>query len=250
MKKYILTLTAVMALLTACGDKPKPSTTPLHPAQPGIVATTDDEIRSLVTSMTGSTEWSKFLTADFLSMMDEARHLVMGNEGGETYVPFDWTCKTLASNDGNYRNEIEQINISSDSVTVDMKFIDSRHNKPYTLVLKHEKGHWCIDDVRWPDQQPPFDTERHTAGAYADDAITNLTTGDAAYIIATRLDALVPDAGDLTSDNPYETHPEALDFSIKCIETAHNFLKKNRGYTPQCEQKVLATLQRIKNMKQ
>lgn len=250
MKIYILVLAALAALLTSCGDKPKPSTTPLHPSQNGIVATTDDEMRSLVTSMTGSTEWSKLLSSEFYSIMDEARYLVMGNSGGESYVPFDWTCKTLASGTGTYRNEIVQVNISNDSVSVDMRYIDGRHNKPYTMVMKHENGHWCIDDIRWPGQQPPYDTERHAAGAYADDAISNLTTGDAAYIIASRLDALVPDAGDITPGNPYETHPEAIDYSIKCIETAHNFLKKNRGYTTDCEQKILSTLQHIKNMKQ
>lgn len=249
MKKYIFALISLAILLTACGDKAKPSTTPLHPSQPGIVPTTEDEIHNLVTSMTGSTEWDRLLSAEFLSVMNEAQYLVMGNSNGECYEPFDWTCKTKAGGTQGYTNEIKQVNISDDSVTVDMAYVDAKHNKPYTLVMKHEKGHWCIDDVRWTGQEPPFDTERHIAGAYADDAINNLTTGDAGYIIATRLDALVPDDGDMTSGNPYETHPQAIDYSIKCIETAHNFLKKNRGYNANLEQKVLTTLQHIKNMK-
>lgn len=241
MKKFCLALCAVTILLSACSHNSKPSTTPLHPSHPAVVPVSEDEMHGIITAMTTSTDWQSIVSADLLSLMNEAQYLVMGNATGETYSPFDWSCHTLASGSANYSNNIKKINITDHSVTVDMMHVGGTHCKPYTLVMKHEKGHWCIDDIYWTEQQPPRDTERHHVSAYSDDAITNLTTGDAAYIVATRLDVFVPEPAYVT--------PEGIDYSIKCVETAHNFLKKNRGYSTELEGKILSTLQHLNNLK-
>lgn len=247
MKHILYTILAAATLLASC-SKPKPSTTPLHPSQPAIVATTDDEIRNLVTAMTGSDDWTRIMSADLLSLMDEAEHLAIGITDGSSYTAFDWNCKTHNNGSQQHSNDIVAINITQDSVTVDMKYTDQRHNIDYTLVMKHENGRWCIDDIQWPEQTPPLDTERHIAGAIADDAINNLTTGDVDFLIGTNMNALIPDEGNI-NDNPYETHPQAIEYAIKCIETAHNYLKQNRNYTTQHEQQILTTLQHLKQMK-
>ncbi len=245
MKKMILALVGLVMVMTGCGEKKKPSTTPLHPSQPGIVATTDDEMRELVTSMTGSDDWKMILSSNFYSVMDEAQHLVMGNKEGDVYTPWDWSCKTRGASAGNYTHAVGSIAIGQDSVTVAMTYRDATQSKGYTLVMKHENGRWCVDDVVWA----TGDSERRAAEAYATDAINNLSTGDASYLLDTRLDGMVPDAGSLSSSNPYETHFQALDYSIKCIETAHHYLKQNRSFTPALEKRLLTTLQSLKNRK-
>ncbi len=245
MKKMTMAFTAMLILLSGCG-KSKPSTTPLHPSQPSIVAVGADEMRELVTSMTGSEDWEMNLSVDFYTLMDEAQHLVMGNASGDIYTPFDWRCKTRGSSEGNYVNEVGAINISQDSVTVAMTYRDGTQSKGYSLVMKHENGRWCIDDVLWGGEE----SERQAAEVYATDAINHLSSGDAGKILDTSLGGMLPDDGNRTPDNPYASHPQSLDYSIKCIETAYNYLKQNRSFTPALEQRLLTSLQTLKNKKQ
>lgn len=231
MKHYIFSILAVITLLSSCGNS-TPSTTPVHPAEPSIVPTTDDEMRNLVTAMTASNEWDKIMSKDFLSIMDEARHMTLGNRDNLAYDSFDWTCHT--QND-DYTHAIDSIHIGTDSVNVDMTYTDASHQIAYTLVMKHERGKWCIDDVKWAGKDAPADTERHMAQAAIDDAANYLTSCDANFIVESRILPLAREAGTAQA-------PELA----KSIETVRNYLKQNRGYTPEHEQQIANVVQQLK----
>lgn len=227
MKVYFFTILAALVLLTACGKAPKPSTTPLHHSEPAIVPTNEDEMRNLVLSMVDAENKDEFLSNEFRSLLVEAQHLVAGNRDSIPYTAFDWTC-----NDG-----IDAVNITQDSVTVDISCAGAGARKNYTLVMRHEHGKWCIDDILWQGLDTTIDTERHAAQAYIDDAINYLTSSDANYIVDNRLTMMVKHC---------QSHPEDKPMVALNIETAHNFLKQNRGYTPELEMKILTLLQKVK----
>ena len=225
MKQYAFTLIAMLVLLVSC-SKPKPDTTPLHPSEPAVVPTSEEEITHLVETMVATGERDKAFTAEFMSLMNEASHLVAGNRDSVAYTPFNWPAGSV----------IEQVNISADSVTVDM----AASACAYTLVMRHSSGRWCVDDVRWPGNAAPRDTERHSAQNYIDDAVNQLTTADAGYIVSSRIEPLV---------DYCKMHPDSAQWAVVDVQTAQNYLKQNRGYDQRLEQRILMVLGTLKNIK-
>ena len=236
MKQYILSIVAIAALLASC-SKPAPSTTPLHPAEDYIVPTTQDEMQHLAEAMTASDDWGKFMSSELLSLMDEATHLTMGNCDSVAYVPFDWTCRAQGDN---YTNDIDSIYIGTDSVNIAMLHTVGAQHTPFTLVMKHIHGKWCVDDIKWQGKASPADTERHLAQDYIDNAVNWLSTSDAGYIVDSRIKPLA---------TRVKQQPELKDQLVKDIETVHNYIKQNRGYDSRLEQIIALTLQDIKNQK-
>lgn len=240
MKRIIFPIFALLVLLSACKDKTPPSTTPLHPSETGIVPTNEDEMTNLVHAMTDNDEWHLFMTEGLLSLMDEASHLTLANRDSVAYTPFNWNCKIHANEAQEHNNAIEKVNIGEDSVTIDMLYTDAANKIAYTLVMRYTKGHWCIDDIKWTGKEAPADTERHIAQAYIDDAVNQLTTTDAGFMVANRIKPIA---------DACKNNPSLAENAIKDIETAHNYLKQNRGYTPELEQDIAEVLQEIKAIK-
>lgn len=234
---YIASIaTAACLSLASCGEASKPSTTPVHTAEPSIVATTEDEMRNVVADMLAVTDASASMTQGLRQVTDEAAHLVIGNPDGVRYVPFDWYGRQLSDDSQEHSNTVGKVHVSKDSVNIEMNYSDATHNFPYVMVMKHEQGKWLIDDIIFPGAEAPKDTERHAAGAYADAAINNLTSGDAPYTVQARI---VPLA-EACRNNPAAT-PQA----VKDIETAHNFIKQARGYDEKLEETIQATLKAL-----
>lgn len=236
MKKNLYAIAAALVLLSSCGGNTKPSTTPVHRQEPSIVATTPDEMRNVMADMLNNPDASQSMSADLRSITDEAAHLIIGNTDNTRYTPFDWYGKQLSDDSQQHSNDVGDIHVSSDSVTIEMTYSDATHKVPYILVMKHEQGKWLIDDIVWTGQQPPLDTERHAAGAYADEAINRLTTGDAQTAV-NRINDLATQC---------KSNPTLIPGAVKDIETALHYLKENRGYTEDNGKAIEAILQQLK----
>lgn len=247
MKHIIVITTMVLALLSSCADKPKPSTTPLHPSQPTVIATTPEQMRDVVTQLMSTDSLREIMSEDLYSLTTEAQHLIVGNANGEPYIPFSWNMRQLNSPQGN--NEILQVNVGSDSVTVEMEHKGPSGITPYTLVMRYENHHWCVDDILWTDKTSPADSERHAISNYSADAIAYLTGGDAHYIVEANLLPIVPDFSNEETASLYRMHPGAIDDAILTIETAQHFLKQNRGYTDELDHRISNILQDLRSQK-
>lgn len=237
-----LGLASMVASCTGNGN-----TITVKPGEPTIVPTTEQEIYDVVTSLMASDSMPQYMSADLASLSAEARDLIAGNAEGNPYVPFDWNVKTLPDASHPGQNNIDEITVTPDSVTVTMTHRGKNGLTSYVLIMRHEKGRWLIDDVRWPGQQPPFDTERHALSAYMTDAIDNLTGGDANYIVETRIVPLMPDYSNDESAAYYDAHPQAVERVRAVILTAKHYLEQNRSYTTPIADRLNSMLATIDN---